>query len=77
MGKSTYSITIIRKGRERDYRYFWDNGVKENQSGEILHSNLVGFTEIIDAKNLNEAISIAQQKHPGLSIAKDHSSKIG
>ena len=77
MGKSTYIISIIRKGRERDYRDFWDNGVKENQSGESLHSDLVGFTEIIDAKNLNEAISIAQQKHPGLYIAKDHSSKMG
>ncbi|WAC06804.1 MAG: hypothetical protein OS130_11155 [Thermodesulfobacteriota bacterium] len=77
MVKSTYSISIIREGRERDYRDFWDNGVKVNSNGEELHSDLVGFTEIVEAKNLNEAVSIVQRKHPGLTLARDHSRKIG
>jgi len=77
MAKSTYSVTVIREGREKDYRDFWDHGIKINSKGEELHSDLVGFTEIVEAKNLNEAISIVREMHKGLTIARDHSSKIG
>lgn len=77
MTKSTYSVSVIREGREIDYYDFWDHDVKKNSKGEELHPDLVGFTEIIEAKNLNEAISIVQKMHTGLNIAKQHSSKIG
>jgi len=77
MAKSTYSVTVIREGRENDYRDFWDNEIKINSDGEELHSGLVGFTETIEAKNLNEAILIVQKMYPKNTIANDNSSKIG
>ncbi|MGA3281593.1 MAG: hypothetical protein ABSD50_11480 [Smithella sp.] len=77
MTKSTYSIAVIRKGREKDYRDFWDHGVKINSKGEKLHGDLVGFNEEVEAKNLNDAISIVQKMRPGLILAKDHSIKVG
>ena len=77
MSKFTYSVTVIYEGREKDYRDFWDRGIKVNPDGEELHSGLVGFTEMVEAKNLNEAIAIVREKYPALIIAKDHSAKVG
>ncbi|EHH2456243.1 hypothetical protein BBM21_20555 [Vibrio parahaemolyticus] len=76
MAKSIYSISVINEGRESDYRDFWNNELKTNSNGEELHSDLVGFTEIVEARNLSEAISIVKQKYPDNSIAKEHSSKV-
>ena len=77
MPKSTYSVAVIREGREKDYRDFWDGEIKVNSDGEELHSELVGFTETVEAKNLNEAIAIVQKKHPTRKIARDYSAKVG
>ena len=77
MAKSTYSIIVIREGRDKDYRNFWNNDAKTNSNGELLHSDMLGFTEIVEAKNLNEAISIVQKKYPNLTIARENSSKVG
>ena len=77
MSKSTYKVIVICEDREKDYRDFWDRGIKVNSNGEELHSGLVGFTEMVEAKNLDEAIAIVQKKHPALIIARDHSAKIG
>ena len=77
MSKSTYNVPVIREGREKDYRDFWDHEIKVNSDGEELHSALVGFTEVVEAKNLNEAVAIVQKKHPALIVARDHSAKVG
>ncbi|MCY4093508.1 MAG: hypothetical protein OXG05_00105 [Gammaproteobacteria bacterium] len=77
MSKYTYMFTVIHEGREKDYRDFWDREINVNSDGEELHPALVGFTEIVEAMNLNEAIAIVQKKHPGLTIARDHSAKVG
>jgi hypothetical protein len=77
MAKGTYSISLIREGRDKDYWDFWESQIEKNSAGEQLNSNLVGFTEIIEAKNLDEAIKIAKTRHPGLTVAKQHSRKIG
>ena len=68
MSKATYSVVVIRMGREKDYFDFWTRDLKTNAAGEDLHSDLVGFTEMVVAKNEQEAISMVQKKHPGLSI---------
>ncbi len=77
MSKSTYEVPVIREGREKDYRDFWDREIKVNSDGEELHSALVSFTEVVEAKNLDEAIAIVQKKHPALIVARNHSVKIG
>lgn len=68
MGKSTYSVVVIRIGRENDYFDFWTRGIKINASGEALHSDLVGFTEIVEAKNIQNAESLVQKMYPELKI---------
>lgn len=77
MSKPTYSVTVIHDGRENDYRNFWDRGIKFTSDGEELHSDLVGFAELVEAKNINEAIAIMHKKHPTRTIARDHSAKVG
>ena len=77
MSKYTYEVTVIREDREKDYRDFWDREINVNSDGEELHPTRVGFTEVVEAKNLNEAIAIVQKKHPALIVARDHSAKVG
>lgn len=77
MGKNVYNISVIRSGREKDYRDFWDRKIDKNTLGEVLHSDLVGFTDTIEAKNLDAAIEEARRRHPGHQIAKDHCKKLG
>jgi len=73
----TYEITVINKGRENDYCDFWDKDLKINDSGEELNSALVSFSEIVEAKNLEDAISKVQRKHPENRISRNSSSKVG
>ena len=68
---------MINKGREFDYRDFWNKNLKENTKGEELNSLLMGFDVFVDAKNLNEAISIVSKQYPENSIARENSSKVG
>lgn len=68
MAKSTYSVVVIRKGHENDYFDLWKRGIKINASGEELHSGLVGFTETVEAKNKQDAVSLTQKKYPELTV---------
>ncbi len=68
MAKATFSVVVIRKNREKDYFDFWHHGLRNNASGEELSSDLVGFTEIVEANNKQEAISLVQRKYPGLKV---------
>jgi len=77
MSKATYSVAVIRKGRDKDYFDFWIHGLKTNSSGEELHSDLVGFVETVDAKNKQEAVLLVKEKHPGLSIDTEATQRLG
>jgi hypothetical protein len=77
MAKATYSVVVIRKNREKDYFDFWTRGVKINASGEELHSDLVGFTETVEAKNKQEAASLIQRKYPGFTIDVGATHRLG
>lgn len=68
MSKATFSVVVINSGRERDYYDFWLHGIKRNDAGEELHPDLLGFTELIEAKNIAEAASLVRAKHPRLQI---------
>lgn len=74
---ATFIVKVIHKGRERDYYDFWLQGVPKNKAGEELHSDLVGFTESVEAKNKNEAITLVRAKHPGLQIDTEATERIG
>jgi hypothetical protein len=77
MSKATFIVTVICKGRERDYYDFWLRNVDRNEAGEELHSALVGFTESIEAKNKSDAIALAREKHPGLQIDTEATECLG
>jgi len=77
MGKATFIVKVIREGRERDYYDFWLRDAKENEAGEKLHSDLVGFTDVVEAKNKNEAIRLVRAKNPGLQIDTDATKRLG
>lgn len=68
MSKATYSVVVIRKGREKDFFDFWTRGLIFNANGEELHPDLLSFTETVEARNQQEAVSMIEKMHPGLSI---------
>lgn len=72
----SYKVTVIRKGRELDFAQFWERGAKISSDGEPLHPDLVGFTVVIDATDLGDALSKARALHPGLQIAPNYSGKV-
>jgi hypothetical protein len=77
MSKATYSVVVIREGRDKDYFNFWRHGLKTSASGEELHSDLVGFTEAVEAKNKQEAESLVKKMYPGLSIDAEATQRLG
>lgn len=77
MGKATFIVKVIRKGREHDYYDFWLRGAERNGAGEELHSDLVGFTVPVEAKNKNEAIAHVSAKYPGFQIDTEATERIG
>ncbi|HEY9031462.1 MAG TPA: hypothetical protein VIM93_08905 [Kangiella sp.] len=77
MSKATFTVTVIREGREKDYYDFWVHDLKENKIGEMLNSEVVGFTEIVEAKNKQEAISKVRELHPRLRIDEDATYRLG
>lgn len=76
MSKATYSVAVIRIGRDKDYFDFWNSGIKINASGEELHSDLVGFIETVKAKNKQEAVLLVKKMHLGLSIDTEATQRI-
>jgi hypothetical protein len=72
----TYKVTVIRQGREDEFIAFWGGNEKVNTRGETLHSDLVGFTKWVEARNLEEAISKVRLMHPELTIFYEYSAKI-
>ena len=77
MGKATFVVKVINKGRERDYYDFWLRGVRKNEAGEELHPALVGFTETVEAKNKSDAVALVRAKHPGLQIYAEATVRLG
>lgn len=66
MPKPTYLVTVIRKGRERDYHDFWERGREQNDAGEPLSAELVGFVESVRARNPGHQLGtrIVKQARP-------------
>lgn len=77
MSKATYSVVVIREGRNKDYYDFWRDGLKSNNSGEELHSDLVGFTQTVEAINKQEAVSLVKEMYPRLSIDAEATQRLG
>jgi hypothetical protein len=77
MTKAMYSVVVIRKGRENDFVDFWEKSKYINASGEKLDSEIVGFTEMVKAKNKQEAESLIKEKHPDLIIYHEATKRLG
>ena len=75
--KATFNIVVICKGREADYYDFWKRHVNVNSAGEKLHSALLSFTEMIEAKNKNEAHSLIRRKYPEHQIDEQATVRLG
>jgi len=75
MSKFMYSVVIIAKGKESDYKDYWDRNLKKNAQGKVLRPELLSVTFDVEAKNQEEATALARAKYPGQTIAA--CSKIG
>lgn len=68
MPKSTYKVFVIKSGREQDYYDFWYRDIQTNSEGEELDSYIVCLAVLIDADNLEVAVSKVQSLYPNLRI---------
>ena len=75
MSKASYLVKVIRAGREQDYFEFWEKGVQVNDAGESLDSDAVGFVEVVNSMSKAEAINLVREKHPGLQIDAEATSR--
>ena len=74
MTKPVYLVQVARKGRERDFRDFWENGSCRNDAGEALSAGRVGFAAPVRASNRREAMMLVRVRYPdhlvGAHVAK-------
>lgn len=77
MSNSAFEVIVIKEGRDQDYWDFWKHGKKVNVKGETLDSALLGFSEIVKAKNKQEAESLVKQKYPNLTIDPESTNRLG
>lgn len=77
MTKPTYFVKVVRKGRERDFLDFWERGRRQNDAGELLDAELVGFVEPVRASNRREAMVLVRARYPDHRISKRIGKKAG
>jgi len=64
MGKSSYTVTAILPGRERDYFDFWTRDVRTNAADEDLHPGMLAITVSVDAPNKADAEAQVRERYP-------------
>ena len=64
----TYRVIVIIEGRETDYYDYHIRNIKTNLQGEKLNTAMLGFAEILDAKNKADAAEAVRKKFPKNSI---------
>ena len=77
MAKVMFQVVVIRKNRETDYFDFYKRGIRVNTSGEELRTDVLSFTELIEAKNKQDAIRMVQDKHLGFVIDSEATMRLG
>lgn len=75
MAKTMFCVVVIKKGQERDYFDLLKCGVKYTKSGEELTADALTITEVIEAKNKQDAVGLVQSKYPGFTIDSEATSR--
>ncbi len=68
MSRSLYKISLVNRGDEQAWRDFWERGGKGENPGR---------TDLIKARNLEQAIRLAQTEHPSCTVMRSGSNRIG
>lgn len=71
MGKSTYQISFVERGKERLWREFWDSPDPTPESKEANRHGALGRCDIVEASNLIEAKRIVRERHPDCTVIDD------
>ncbi|ROZ72086.1 hypothetical protein [Ramlibacter sp. WS9] len=77
MSKSIYSVLVIFRGRQNDYRLFWNEGRNVNGEGVELKSDELSFPVTVEARNEAEAIRMVQKMHPDDIVSREGTERIG
>lgn len=70
-GRARFVVKVMRKGREADYRAFHREGKRTSATGEELDSASIGFLDVVDADNMEEAIALARARFPDHRIDEE------
>jgi hypothetical protein len=64
MGKPTYLVYVVHRGREDDYRRYRQLGNAANAWGDVLTEDTLGFMESVRASNRREASVLVRARYP-------------
>lgn len=63
-----YRVTLIHRGREKDYFDFSRRGRTTDAKGQPLEASEVGFDVLQSGRDRDQAIEAVRRKHPGLQV---------
>lgn len=64
MAKSNFHIVAIKLDMETKYREFWDEDKTVSTDGTPLHPAILADTDLVEARSLAEAKTLAGAKFP-------------
>ena len=76
MAKSSYKIAVVERGYELLWREFWQ-GKPSKEAKQAHLDGKLGQVRMIDASNEREAIRIAQQQNPGMTVMTGGTGRFG
>lgn len=76
MAKSVYHVSIVERGYELLWREFWQ-GEPSKEAKQAHRAGKLGQTRYIEAANERDAIRIAQQQNPGMTVMMAGTGRIG
>ena len=61
-----FKVAIVKRGQEGPWRDYWISGGSKGHADEAPSG--LGWTEVVEAATVNEAIDAVQQRHPDCTI---------
>lgn len=77
MPKAIYKIAFVERGKEGMWRKFWNTpGALSTNAQAGNRDGSLGRSDIVEAKNLEEAMAIVQGRHANCTVMAEGSARI-
>jgi hypothetical protein len=77
MSSSYYIVKIVKRDLLELWHEFWDSDEPSQRAKEANKDGSLGKTDIVHAKNKEQAADLAEQKNPGYVAIRDATERLG